>query len=93
MKKINGYFAPEANEIKNAIKNARAYANSTGNSVQLWFDTVDGEFHKEEFVDYNSFVSLPEYCFNVGLTYGGEDETARTIENYLTARTKPSRSG
>ncbi len=85
MKTINGYFAPNASEIKKAIKEARAYANSTGNSVQLWFDTVDGEFHKEEFVDSYSFVCLPEYCFNIGLVYGYENETARSIENYLTA--------
>jgi len=83
MKKINGYYAPTAAEIKAAIKNARAYARSTGNHVQLWFDTVDGEFHKEEFVNENSWVNLPEYCVNVGTGYGDEEETAKAIESYL----------
>lgn len=83
MKKINGYFVPDATEIKNAIKSARSYANSTGNSVQAWFDTVDGEFHREEFVDGNSYVNLPDYCFNIGMTYGNEAETAEMIENYV----------
>lgn len=83
MKKINGYYAPTAAEIKAAIKNARAYAASTGNYVQTWFDTIDGLFHKEEFVDGNSWVNLPDYCFNAGTTYGDEEETAKAIESYL----------
>lgn len=83
MKKINGYFVPDAAEIKNAIKSARSYANSTGNAVQAWFDTVDGEFHREEFVDGNSYVNLPNYCFNIGMAYGDEMETAEMIENYV----------
>ena len=83
MKKINNHFAPDAGEIKNAIKEARSYALSTGNSVQLWFDTVSGEFCKEEFVDNNSFVILPDYCYNIGTAFGYEKETAKHIEDIL----------
>lgn len=80
MKNINGYNVPEANEIRNAIKDARAYADSTGNFVQLWFDTIDGCFHKEEFVDINSYLVLPDYCYNIGMQYGLEEEISQAIE-------------
>lgn len=83
MKKINGYFAPDTGEIKKAIKEARSYALSTGNSVQLWFDTVSGEFCKEEFVDSNSHIVLPDYCYNVGMIYGDEVEIAAAIEQQI----------
>lgn len=83
MKKINEYYAPNATEIKNAIKSARRYAKNTGNHVQLWFSAVDGKFHREEFVDSNSWVCLPKYCFNISLLYENETETAETIKNYL----------
>lgn len=79
MRNINGNYVPDANEIKNAIKEARAYADSTGNFVQLWFDTIAGCFCKEEFVDINSYIVLPDYCYNIGLQYGLEEEISQAM--------------
>lgn len=83
MKKIGDWFVPSAADITAAIKEARAYANGTGNFIQLWFDTIDGKFHKEEFVDDNSWVQLPDYCYNIGMALGFEDKIAQDIEKMI----------
>lgn len=73
MKKLEGKFVPNKTDIKRAKAHARAIAKNAhySGSVEVWFDSDNGEFHFHECVGSNYIVSnQPEtYYFVAGYRF------------------------
>lgn len=69
MKKLEGKFVPNKTDIKRAKAHARAIAKNAhySGSVEVWFDSDNGEFHFHECVGSNYIVSnQPETYYFIG---------------------------
>ena len=73
MKTINSQFVPSKTDITRAKTHARAIAKKAhySGSVEIWFDSDNGEFHFLECLDSNYIVSnQPEtYYFVAGYRF------------------------
>lgn len=69
MKKLDGKFVPSKTDIKMAKSHARAIARKAhyDGSVEVWFDTDNGEFHFHECIGLDRIVSNdPETYYFIG---------------------------